>query len=81
VLAFCVIEGDLLIEGNNARVLACDVLGTVTVRGNNAQLLGARIAGALSVAKDAECQDSVAFTDVDRDQSVDTTELGSPIDC
>ena len=75
------IEGNLVIEGNNAQVLACDVLGSVTIRGSNARLHGDRIAGALTGGKNAECRDNVAFTDLDADHSVDVAELGSPLDC
>lgn len=78
----CVIEGDLTIRGNNVSIALCEVWGRVAIEGNNTVLVGNRFASAPEIAgKNTVCNGNVAFEDANEDETVDSDELGEPIEC
>ena len=81
-LCFCVIEGDLTINGNNGTIAGCEVWGDVTINGENAVLVSNLLADAgPHAAQGLTCNDNTSFVDEDEDGEVDDEELGDEVVC
>jgi len=82
-LVRCVIEGNVLFEGNSNVIADCSILGKVEMRGVNNVLVANEIGGGVSVGEDKNtvCDGNVAWNDANANKLLDPGETGVPIQC
>ena len=80
-LAYCKVEGSLLVESNEFVGMKCQVFGDVTITGNKAHLIDIGVGGAWNVDTSTECQGCYSFDDANEDKTVADDELGDELLC
>ncbi len=80
-IAFCKVEGNLIVRANEATVANCQVFGNVEVSGQNATLVNIGVQGDWDVNASAYCDGCYSFDDGDGDLQVAEDERGDDLVC